>query len=373
MIGRLPAFTLRLLNYLAATVAMLYVINLREDQFSTRRLVHLHAYFFGVVVFGGLAAVLLPDWEFTSPLNYVLPGSLTSNRFAHSLLHPSLAQVQDVLGYAAPRPSAPFVFTNIWGNNLSLLMVWFIVAMWVWGGNRSKIICGVVLAVSLVPIIYSLNRGLWIGLVAGLLYLSVRSAMHGRIQVLLGVGLAGFIITSLVLISPLYTVIQERVANPHSNTARESTSGAAVTAALSSPVLGYGSTRAVVGSAQSAAVGRSASCPQCGNAAIGGAGQLWLLLIAQGFTGVLLYVGFFARTLWVYRRDHSPVAMAGFLVIALGLLYLPVYGAAGSPLAIYMLAVALLYRQRQQAERAALDGDPVDDLRFRPLAPRTIS
>src|SRR6476620_2057243 len=39
--GRLPGFTLRLLNYLAATVAMLYVINLREDQFSTRKLVRL--------------------------------------------------------------------------------------------------------------------------------------------------------------------------------------------------------------------------------------------------------------------------------------------------------------------------------------------
>jgi hypothetical protein len=209
--------------------------------------------------------------------------------------------------------------------------------------------------------------------VAALLYLSVRSAMHGRIQVLLGVGLAGFIVTSLVLISPLYTVIQERIANPHSNTARESTSGAAVTAALSSPVLGYGSTRALVGSAQSAAVGRSASCPQCGNAAIGGAGQLWLLLIAQGFTGVVLYVGFFARTLWIYRRDHSPVAMGGFLVIGLGLLYLPVYGAAGSPLALYLLAVALLYRQRQQAEQATLAGDWVEDPRFLPLAPRTVS
>ena len=102
----------------------------------------------------------------------------------------------------------------------------------------------------------------------------MRSALHGRIQVLLGIGLAGFIITSLVLVSPLYAVIQERIANPHSNTARESTSSAAVTAALSSPVLGYGSTRALVGSAQSAAVGRSAECPQCGNAAIGGAGQL---------------------------------------------------------------------------------------------------
>ena len=100
----------------------------------------------------------------------------------------------------------------------------------------------------------------------------------------------------------------------------------------------------------------------------------WLLLIAQGFTGVVLYVGFFARTLWIYRHDHSPVAMGGFLVIALGLLYLPVYGAAGSPLALYMLAVALLFRQRQLAEKAAQDAatdDRVEDWRTGPLLTRS--
>jgi len=354
-IGKLPGYTLRTLNYLAATIAMLYVINTSERELSTRRLVRMQGVFFVVVVVGGLVGTFLYKVEFTSPLELVLPSSLTSHRFAQALVHPSVAQVQGVLGYESPRPTAPFAYTNIWGNNLSLLMVWFVVANWVWGGLRRRVFCGAVLAASVVPIVYSLNRGLWIGLLVALVYVGVRNALHGRIHVLFVFAVVTCGVMVAIVASPLYDVIQERLLHPHSNMARENTSTAAVRAAVSSPVLGYGSTRTVVGSAQTIAVGRSATCPQCGNAAIGGAGQLWLLLVAQGFLGVILYVGFFLRTMWTYRRDRSPVAVGAILVIGLGVVYLTVYGAAGTPLALYMLAVALLWRQRRLSEQAAVE------------------
>lgn len=348
--GRLPGFALRLLNYLAATVVMLFVVNLPRSVISTRRLVIAHAWFFVVVVAGGLAGTFFPDVEIPSPLSLVIPGG---NRYVDNLLTPSLAQVQGVLGFESPRPSAPFVFTNIWGNNLSLLLVWFVIATLVWGRGRVRLAGGVVLALSVVPIIYSLNRGLWLGLLTALLYVAVRAALRGKVTVMIGVAAATALVAVVVVLSPLSGVITSRLDNPHSNSARENTSAAAVTAALSSPVLGYGSTRAVVGSAQSLAVGRSPSCPQCGNAAIGGAGQMWLLLVAQGFTGLVLYVGFFLRTVLIYWRDPGPVAAGGVLVILLGLLYTPVYGAVGMPLALYMLAVALLWRQREDARAEA--------------------
>jgi hypothetical protein len=359
--ARLPAFALRLLNYVAATVVMLYIVNTSESTLSTRRLVRMQSVFFVIVVVGGLVGTFFYNIEFTSPLEYVLPSSLTSHRFVSSLLHPSVAQLQGVLGFESPRPSAPFVYTNIWGNNLSLLMVWFVIANWVWGGSRRRIFCGLVLAASLIPIVYSLNRGLWIGLVAAVLYLSIRSALHGNVRILFAAAFVAGVALVGVVASPLYGVVQERLAHPHSNDARQNTSMAAVDAAVSSPVLGFGSTRAVVGSAQTIAVGRSESCPQCGNAAIGGAGQMWLLLVAQGFLGLILYVGFFARTLWTYRHDRSPVAMGAALVIGLGLLYLPVYGSVGTPLALYMIAVALLWRQRRLSAppgRSAIDHGP---------------
>lgn len=353
LVGRLPGYTLRLFNYLAATILMLFIINMPERELSTRRLVRMLGGFFVVVVVGGLAGTFLYNIQFTSPVELLLPKSLTSYRFVASSVHPAVAQVQGVLGYESPRPTAPFIYTNDWGNNFLLLAVWFVVANGLWGSLRRRVFCVVVLAVSLVPIVYSINRGLWIGLLVAVAYVSVRSALHGRADIMVGFVLVTGVILIGIVVSPLSSVIQERLTHPHSNTARENTSVAAVRAAVSSPVLGYGSTRAVVGSAQSIAVGRSSACPQCGNAAIGGAGQLWLLLVAQGFLGTVLYVGFFVRTLWIYRRDRSAVPAAATLVIGLGLVYVTVYAAVGTALGLYMIAVALLWRHRRLDEQSS--------------------
>jgi len=322
-------------------------MNLSERELPVRRVVSLQAGFFLVVVAGGLLGTFASGLSITSPMELLLPRSITSVRFVESLLHPSVAQVQEVLGYESPRPSAPFPYTNVWGNIISLLLVWFIVA---WGVHKSDrrwhFFCGVAVAVSAVPIIYSLNRGLWLGLFLSIVYVCVRLALLGRVRLLIGISLAAIMAALIFVVSPLFAVTQERFANPHSNETRGNTSTAALTAALSSPILGYGSTRAVVGSDQSIAIGRSPECPQCGNAAIGGAGQLWLLLIAQGFVGTVLYIGFFVNTIWIYCRDRNPMAIAGVLVMLLSLVYLPFYGTQGMPLALYMLAVAILWRQR---------------------------
>lgn len=351
MAGRLPAFTVRLLNYLAATATLLYVVNIPERILSVRTMVRDQGVFFLVAVVGGLVGTFFGHIQLTSPLAVIIPRGLKSHRFVDTLLHPAVAQVQQVLGYESPRPSAPFVFTNAWGNCTSMLMVWFVVGYWAWGGTRRRMFCAAALAISLIPIVYSINRGLWIGLIMAVVFVCLRFAQLGRFRPVFGVAIGALVLGLVVASSPLYGVIEQRLAHPHSNRARESTSHDAVTAALSSPILGYGSTRTVAGSAQTIAAGRSSSCPQCGNAAIGGAGQLWLLLVAQGFTGALLFLGFFVRTLWTYRRDRSPVSIGGQLVVALCLLYTLVYVEVGTPLALTMVAVGLLYRQRQLDRR----------------------
>jgi hypothetical protein len=349
-VARVPAFLVRLLNYLAATAMLLYVVNIPEKVLSVRTIVRDQGVFYLATVAGGLVGTVLPHIRFTSPLAYVMPSTIASHRYVDTLLHPAVAQVQTVLGFESPRPSAPFVYTNDWGNCMSVLLVWFVVASWTWGSTRSRLLCAAVLAVSLVPIIYSINRGLWIGLIAAVLYLCGRFAARGKFRLVVGVAVAGLAMGVVVASTPLYGVIQERLSHPHSNRARASTSLDAIRAVKASPVLGYGSTRTVVGSAQTIAAGRSASCPQCGNAAIGGAGQLWLLLVAQGVAGVVLFIGFFVRTAWIYRRDRSAVAIGGQVVIMLTLLYTLVYVEVGTALALCMIAVGLLHRQRHSAE-----------------------
>lgn len=351
---RLLAYTLRLTNYVAATVVFLYVCNTSERGLPRARLVLLQAIFFCELLVLGLLAIALPGAKFTAPLAAVLPASLSSNQFFIQRTQLSFAQVQDFLGYSSPRPAAPFAYTNAWGEVISLLLVWSVV--WaLMGGRWRRPVLAVVLVVAAVPMIYSLNRGMWAGVGLAVAYLAFRLARQGRFAPIIALSLLLAAAGLAVLVSPLGTTISDRLHTPHSNEARASVSRAAITGAASSPFLGYGSTRDVEGSAQTITVGRTAACPKCGNAAIGGAGQLWLVLFAQGFVGAFLYIGFFVRTLWAYRKDDSPIAIAGSAVLLMGLLYMLVYGHVGMPLVLYLTAAGLMWRNRLAMTRAALD------------------
>ncbi len=128
--GRLLGFGMREMSYGALTVFLLYVGNLDVREFSQRRLVRLLAGFYLIVTAFGVLATVWPNLEFTSPLEMLLPGSISNNLYVHHLVHPSLAQVQDFGGDLTPRPSAPFSYTNVWGFHITLLLVWFVVAWW---------------------------------------------------------------------------------------------------------------------------------------------------------------------------------------------------------------------------------------------------
>ena len=91
-------------------------------------------------------------------------------------------------------------------------------------------------------------------------------------------------------------------------------------------------------------MGKTTDCPKCGNRNIGSTGQLWLLLIAQGAVGTALYFGFFIRVLWAYRRDRSPIGMAGTLAILLSFFYVLFYTALLIPLCVVFLSIALMWR-----------------------------
>lgn len=342
--NRVISSATRFLSYVAATVVLLYVGNLTEREFPRRRLVAVLGVFFLEVAGLGLAAMAWPRGQFTSPFELLLPGSLRHGDYVQQLVHPRMAQVMDVLGFTEGRPAAPFPYTNTWGNVISVLLVWLVVWWWSWGTGRRRVVAAVTLTVAAVPIVYSLNRGVWIGLSVAVVYVASRMAAQGKGKVLAGV-LAGMLaIGAIVIASPLQTVIVERIHNPHSNAGRAAQDTLAVEGALHSPVIGYGSTRNMAGSRQSIAIGKSADCPRCGNSSTGGAGQIWLLVFSQGFVGAALYVGYFVLVLWRHRRDYSPIGVAASTAVLLSLVYLPFYGATGMPLTLTFVAVGLLWR-----------------------------
>src|SRR5689334_7580366 len=125
--SRLDSYFFRLLGYVALTVLLLYAGNLGEAELPQRRLVKLLPWLFGVTVAGGLLGILVPRFEFTSPVEYLLPAHVRADSFVQSLVHPTSAQIMNLLGGETARPGAPCGYTNTWGNNACLLIGWAIV------------------------------------------------------------------------------------------------------------------------------------------------------------------------------------------------------------------------------------------------------
>ena len=325
--GRLIGYLMRLAHYVAATVLLIYVGNLREDELSRRRLTRLLSVVFLYAVIGGVLGTMFASFEFTSPFEMVLPARINANLYVHYLVHPALAQVQDVLGESAPRPKAPFEYTNSWGGNISVLGTWFLVGWWAYGRGRRRVLAALVVAVAVVPIVYSLNRGLWLGIGISLLFAMARLVGRGRLGVVAGMLAVGVVAGAVVTLSPLHSIITSRLEHGQSNALRSSLSRQVVDVTTHSPIVGYGSTRTSPGSPQSIAVGKTSACPQCGNAPLGSTGQLWYDIIASGFVGAGLYLLFFLQYAWRYRGDTSPIGMAGQLAMLLVAVYGLVYDA----------------------------------------------
>lgn len=342
--GGYPGAVLRVINYLVLTVVMLYVGNLTERELPVRLVAWSLAVLCLVTIAGGYLGMLAPTFEFTAPLEYLMPGALVSDPYMQTLIHPASAQIMDIFGYESARPKAPWEYTNIWGYMISLLLVWLMVAWVIQGTGLARWGALVAAGVSVAPIVYSLNRALWAGLVLSLAFGAAQALRRGRV-VLVGAGAVAMVALSLTLaVSPLADVVRERADNPHSDDGRAATNAASVEAADLSPVVGWGTTREGQGSSDSIAIGPSAECPGCGQHVIGNAGQLWMTLIASGWVGTALFVAFFAVVAWRYRAAVTVVGQGALLTVLLLFWYMFFYVALMSPLAVTMIAVALLWR-----------------------------
>lgn len=341
---RVLSYANRTLGYLGVTVLLLYAGNLTERELPRRAL----AWMLGLVgvfaVVGGVAGMLLPHFQFSSPFLLLLPKSVQANPFVQASTHPALTQIQNVLGTPGGRPKAPFDYTNTWSDCLTILVPFLLIRQ-AWGrsGRQRLIAWGAVIA-GFLPLLYSLNRGAWIAVVLAVAYLAVRLAARGKMALLGAICAAVVAAGALLVFTPLNNVVTGRVHNGKSNNLRSHLDALAITDGLASPVIGYGDTRQERGSPASIAVGPSAKCPTCGQLAVGSTGQFWLLLICNGFVGAAFYLAFFGFGVWRFRRDRSPYGYVGVLVLLLSFWYAIAYDATGAPLGFTMLAFALLWK-----------------------------
>lgn len=349
--GRVPVFLLRLLRYLSCTVILLWVANLDERELPTRKVVRLLGWMFVITVVGGLLGTFAPRLEFTSPVEMLLPGALRSNFLVRSLVHPVAASVQSVTGNELPRPTAPFAFANAWGANLSMFLPFFLVGWFARDAGWRRPAALGVLALAAIPVVYSLNRGLWASLALGVAFVVGRYLVSGRVvavaAVVLVVGVAG----AVFLASPLGDLSSERLANPHSNQRRgELLARTVSSAAEASPVLGFGSTRDVQGSFASIAGGARPDCPSCRVPPLGTQGQLWLVVFAHGFAGTVAYLGFIGTQFARHWRCRSTVETVGVCLLLFATLQMFVYDTLGLPVWTLMLGIGLMWREHAASE-----------------------
>ncbi len=330
-VGRVIPFGYRAATYFAATILFLYLFNAPRALLTDRRIAITMAVFWMVVTAGGFLGSVAPRFEFRSPMEAILPGRLANNDFVHQLVHPAAAQISTFLGFESPRPKAPFEYTNDWGATFALTAPFVVLA---WGMVRTSLwrwATRLFLIASVVPVVMSLNRGLWLSLGLGFLYAGFRMAARGRTRPLLGLLVGLSLALMLVFLTPLWGIVEARFANPHSNQGRETLYIEASKAVLHSPLLGFGSPN------------QSEINPNLPS--VGTQGQFWLVLYSHGIPGLVFYVGWYLVCLWQTRRATSAVGFWCHIVVFVSLIQLPFYGQLATQIQVTMVAAALAMRE----------------------------
>lgn len=350
---RIFGFVYRASLYSSAGILCLYIYNAPKQLLPTSAIVRTMVLFWTIVVAGGIYGILAPAVEFNSLAQSLVPQRLLANGFVYQLVHPATAQVQTFLGYPVPRPKAPFVYTNDWGGAFALLVPLLLAG---WSQIRSFARRGLVrliAVVSLVPVVFSLNRVLWLCIVVGVVYGSMRFAIRGRAGALQGVFAIMAVGSLLFIYGPTRQLIDDRIATPHSNQGRTTLYQEATEQVAKSPLLGYGAPRPSK---------RNPNLPS-----VGTQGQFWLVLFSHGVPGAALFIGWFTYAFWRTRRAASSTALWCHVVVLLALVQMPFYGWLPPQLHIVLVAIAVAFRESAQPDpQVALAAAPATNGRSGP-------
>lgn len=333
--GRLVGAAYRLVLYAAVTVFIVYIYNAWSPR-AQQAICGAIAVFLMWMTLGAVAGLLFPLWEFRTPLTFLLPHSLLSNELVQEMAIRRLTNY-DPTAYNAenmsPRPSAPFLYTNGWGNSYSLLLPLVLLYVAQVRDRTKRVLVILLLAASVVPAALTLNRGMFLGLAVGALYFVVRAAVDGR---------WGWIITAAVCVAlgvVLFFVlpIQERLQ------ARDATSGSTATRltlyqeawqrTLHSPIVGYGAPRPSI---------------HAGAPSVGTQGQFWATLFSHGFFAAAALMAWFAVVVVVSLRRADALHMATGAVGLMAAVEVLYYGFIPFGFLWVAIAAALVFGAQQR-------------------------
>ena len=346
--GRLGVWVLRASWYGAAFVMWLYLARQTSPR-ARRVIVNSLLAAWAMAIVGGWAALLVPDLTWGSPISAVLPGVIANDEFISDLIRPELAEVQTFFpDIRINRPAAPYAYTNAWGSTVALLTPFVFAAIQERQIRLPRWLGVVALGAAAVPFAFSLNRGAWLTLGVGVVYGVVRGAIVNRRLVPI-LALAFLAIVGLVAAAStgLLDTTTERLETrtSDSNETRTNLYVTTLDRSAESPLIGFGTPR-----------------PNPTNPAgppLGTHGQFWAITFAHGYVAAGLYVAFFVLA-FLRARGRHPLANWSKVVLAMGLLQLPIYGHLPMPLFVMIAAAAIaVWPPRSLADPA--DDDEYDE------------
>jgi hypothetical protein len=275
--GDVVGFTVRFVQYAAAAILVVYVVN-APYQLTRERLLSGLSAMFATIVAGGYLGMVDPYGHLTLTVGRLLPHGMRGNPFAQQLFFPQFAEVQTPYGAtdAFLRPSAPFYFANGWGAAMTFLIPVVVAAGLSRPTRRARLLTLLGLLLAIPPAVAANNRGMLLALAIAVLVVVIRSAAQGHLQAaVLVVALTG-VIAYLMLRLGLVQSVTERATAGQSLEGRGALYSETYQRTLQSPILGYGAPRASYSS----------------EITVGTQGAIWEVMFCSGFVGLAFLVYF---------------------------------------------------------------------------------
>jgi len=326
--GDFTLFGYRAVHYLAATILFLYIYNARRE--ISDRLVAGSAFALWLTtIVGGFLGMILPAAVYRSPLSFVLPDALLGNDLVNRMVIRRFAQYDpDAWVPLAPRPSAPYLYTNNWGNAYSLLLPLVLIYLFETRGTKRFRWALLTVPLSLIPAIATMNRGMFIGIGIVVVYIAVRYLMQGKVIVAVA-ALVGIIAAVVVFtLTPLQAQLEER-SESGTNDSRVSVYEETLNDVAQSPLLGMGAPRAN---------------PNPKLPPVGSHGQFWIVMHSHGIPAVVFFLGWFGSTFIRGLRRKDFAGIAGGSAILVSLVQFTFYGFVPVGMGLLMVACALVLR-----------------------------
>lgn len=326
---RLVGFVYRAAQYLAVTVVFIYAYNARA-RLTTKYVLGVLTVFWLWVVIGGYASMAFPMFSFSTPMSSVLPQGLLSNELVAEMAYRRLTQHNPDSWLALdPRPSAPFLYTNSWGNVYSMLLPIAVTYLRFVRGTKLFLPLLIMIPLSLVPAFLTLNRGMFIGIAVALAFAALMFLLGGHLRVLAAVIALVGVLAAGALMLDVGDRLTERVETSSSTEDRANLYEETFERTLESPIFGYGAPRP----------SEIAGAPSAGTQ-----GQIWAIMFSHGFPALFFFLAWLTWSFLVTLRARDPVRIGMSTLLLVILVESAYYGVAANGLTLSMAVAGVLMR-----------------------------